>query len=183
MAIAARRLDYAADLRRPLSKLTENLDDEVVTRIRANIEQIRDVIETHRLDAHFSGKTKYFSDSTFSLEASEVEAILEKTTEMRFIISISEYFDQPHKKRLLERLSQIEFEVYRDNGRFDAILGGVVDFGEALGKFGKRAKPLVDRMSEVRKITQSKTKSYDDLQAPEETKQLLPPDSDGTESN
>ncbi|MEP0964051.1 MAG: hypothetical protein ABJQ80_00955 [Lentilitoribacter sp.] len=178
----AKRLNYAEDLRRPLEKLLLNLQDEAVTRVRANLEQIRDIIEVHRLDAHFSGKPEYFGDDSFSLDSEEVEAILQRTSEMRFIISNSDFFDPPHKKRLLERLSQVEFEMYRENGKFDTILGGVVDFGDALGKFGQRVKPLVDRMSEIRKITQDKTSAYEELPPPEETKRLPPPNETDDES-
>ena len=68
---------------------------------------------------------------------------------MRTLVNDSLLFDLPHKRRLLDRISAIELEALKDKGKFDVFLGGIVDAGEALGKFGEAAKPLFDRMAEV----------------------------------
>ena len=139
------------------------------------LDRVEDLIHDIKLEAHFSGKGDQFGTATFSLEKAEIQRIMKKTSEMRTIISKSEAFDAAHRKRLLDRISQVEAEIYRKDGKIDAILGGIVDFGDALGKFGNSVKPLVDRMAEVRKIVQSKTAAYKELPAPEETKKLPPP--------
>jgi hypothetical protein len=94
---------------------------------------------------------------------------------MKQFISKANCFSDDHKKRLIARVSQVEIEIHRKNGHFDVILAGMVDFGEALGQFGEKVKPLVDRMKEIRGIAQRKTQGYDKLPAPDEVKRLPPP--------
>jgi hypothetical protein len=103
----------------------------------------------------------------------ERKKVLFLIAEMRNTISSSQYFDDDHKKRLIERLAQVEAEIFKKEGRFDVILAGIVDFGDALGKFGQKAKPLTDLMREIRGIVQKKSEGYEKLPPPEETK-LLP---------
>lgn len=176
LGVAAKNLPYTDDLSRPIANIAESIEDGTVTYARDALTHIKALIQEKRLEAHFSHEAGEEEDASFTLDNEEVEAILTRTSEMRIIISNSDFFDPPHKRRLLGRLSQVEFEVYKKKGRFDSVLGGVVDFGEALGQFGTRVKPLVDRMGEIRKITQAKTGSYDELPAPDETKRLPPPD-------
>lgn len=94
---------------------------------------------------------------------------------MKQIINDTSVFTSEHKIRLIARISQVELEVHRKQGRFDVILGGVVDFGDALGQFGKKVKPLVDRMNEIRGITQRKSAGYEQLPPPDESRRLPAP--------
>ena len=73
-------------------------------------------------------------------------------------------------------MAQIEVEVHKKIGNFDTILGGIVDMGEAFGKFGKKAQPIFDRVREIRGITQMSSKGYEGLPPPEDLKRLPPPD-------
>lgn len=113
---------------------------------------------------------------TFSLAQADKDRVLELCTGMRKIIFASQDFDEPHKKRLLNRIAAIEKQVHSPKGLFDVVLGGVSDVGETLGKFGKDIKPLTDRMNEVVKITRKGTKEYDQIPAPEDIKRLPAPD-------
>ena len=102
--------------------------------------------------------------------------VLELSSQIRKIIFASTAFDEPHKRRLLNRIAAIENEVNQPKGKLDVILGGVSDIGDALKKFGGDLKPLSDRISEIKKITQSKSKEYAQIPAPEEQKALPAPD-------
>jgi hypothetical protein len=113
---------------------------------------------------------------TFKLDENDRVLVLNLCSDMRKIVLNTTHFDNPHKVRLSNRIAAIEAEVHKDNGLFDVVLGGVSDFGETLGQFGRDIKPLTNRMSEVLKITRKSTKSYDQLPSPEEIKQLPPPD-------
>ena len=117
----------------------------------------------------------------FQLTENDRARVVKLCSDMRKIVFASADFDEPHKKRLLNRVAAIEKEVLSDRGMFDVILGGVSDIGETLGKFGKDIKPLTDRMSEVTKITRAATKAYDQLPSPEEIKSLPAPDGDETD--
>ncbi len=113
---------------------------------------------------------------TFTLPKKDKDRVIKLCSDMRKIVFASPDFDEPHKKRLLNRIAAIEKQVLSNAGLFDVILGGVSDIGETLGKFGKDVKPLTDRMNEVAQITRQGTKEYDQIPAPEEIKRLPKPD-------
>lgn len=120
-------------------------------------------------------------EPTFSLPESEKERVLTLTSQMRKIIFSSTIFDEAHRVRLLDRISAVETEINKPKGRLDVILAGVSDLGDTLKKFGTDLKPLTDRYSEVRKITQSKSPEYAQIPAPEEQKQLPAPENNDEE--
>ncbi len=115
----------------------------------------------------------------FSLDSNDKQRVMKLCSDMRKIVFASAIFDEPHKKRLLNRIAAIEKQVMSKKGLFDVVLGGVSDVGETLGKFGTDIKPLTDRMSEVAQITRKGTQEYDQIPAPEEVKQLPPPEEGG----
>ncbi len=116
--------------------------------------------------------------STFALDEDEKLELLRKCEQMRKIIWSSNVFDQPHRVRLLNRISAIETEVHKEKGMFDVILGGISDFGETAGKFGNDIKPLTDRMRDIASIARKKTPDYEQIPAPEEIAKLPPPEDD-----
>lgn len=113
---------------------------------------------------------------TFELGKKDKSRVLELCSDMRKIIFASIDFDEPHKKRLLDRIAAIEKQVHSPKGLFDVVLGGVSDLGETLGKFGKDIEPLTKRMNEVHKITRRSTKEYEQLPSPDEIKGLPAPE-------
>ena len=113
----------------------------------------------------------------FTLTRDEKNRVLTLASEMRACVISAECFDFAHKNRLIKRITAIELEANKPKGLFDVILGGLSDTGEALGKFGNDVKPLVDRMTEIARITRSKSEEYEGLPAPEELKRLPPPES------
>ena len=113
---------------------------------------------------------------TFHLPTKDKSRVLELCIDMRKIVFASDHFDEPHKRRLLDRIAAIEHQVHQPNGLFDVVRGGIDEVGETLGKFGKNIKPLTDRMAEVVQIVRRSTKQYDQLPAPEEIKKLPKPE-------
>ncbi|UWR69593.1 hypothetical protein [Phaeobacter inhibens] len=112
----------------------------------------------------------------FELGKDDKVKVLKLCADMRKIVISTDAFDQPHKRRLLNRIAGIEFQVEQPKGLLDVIRAGVSDIGETLGKFGTDIKPLTDRMNEVAKITRSNSKEYEKIPAPEEIKQLPKPE-------
>ena len=112
----------------------------------------------------------------FQLPQDEKARVLELSEQIRKIVFASQIFDNPHKKRLLNRIAAIESEVHKEKGNFDVILGGVSDVGDTLKKFGSDLKPLTDRILEIKKITQRRSDEYSQIPAPEELPQLPAPE-------
>ena len=61
-------------------------------------------------------------------------------------------FEEDHKQRLLKRIEKLQAELHKKVSDLDKFWGLVGDAGVVLGKFGKDAKPLVDRITEIAKI-------------------------------
>lgn len=112
----------------------------------------------------------------FELGTKDKDRVVELCIQMRKIILASDIFDQPHKRRLLNRIAGIEHQVQQPKGLLDIVRAGVSDVGETLGKFGTDIEPLTKRMKEVAQIARSNSKEYDQIPAPEEVKQLPKPD-------
>lgn len=116
-------------------------------------------------------------EPTFELQVEDVEKIQSLASGMRQTINASDVFDPPHKVRLLSRLSSIEKEILKPLGRLDVILGGMSDVGDALRKFGDDAKPIVDRMLEIKRIVRRESEEYENLPDPDIYPKLPAPDS------
>lgn len=179
--VASKRSTITELVKKNIGEIWKRSEEDSIDRdlisgyLRENSILLTKIRRRKEIENHFDMK----GDSpVFALDSSESQRISDLCNEMREIIGASSQFSDPHKIRLLGRISDIETEILKDKGRFDVILGGVVEFGDALGKFGKNVKPLVDRMAEIRKITQSKSKAYEGLPAPEEVKKLPPPEPD-----
>lgn len=112
---------------------------------------------------------------TFELDVDDKARVFDLSSKMRKIVFASAVFDDAHKRRLLDRISAIENEVKQPKGRLDVILGGVSDVGDTLKKFGQDLKPLSDRMSEIKRITQRNSDQYEQIPAPEEIEALPSP--------
>jgi len=73
-------------------------------------------------------------------------------SELREVISSSAGLEKDHKSRLLKRLEKLQSELHKKVSSLDRFWGLVGDAGVALGKLGKDAKPIVDRIKEISDI-------------------------------
>jgi hypothetical protein len=95
----------------------------------------------------------------YEFTTGDLNRIQELINELRNHISSSEFFTAEHKQRLLRRLEKIQTEMHKKVSDLDRFWGLIGDAGVAIGKFGKDAKPIVDRIKEIADIiwrTQSK---------------------------
>ena len=113
--------------------------------------------------------TPQSGDPVFELDGDDRVRVMELISQIRGIVAVSEFLDDPHRVRILRRLASLEREVFKEKGNFDVVLGAIVDVGEALGRFGEKAKPIADRVKEIRTITQRKTEEYEALPDSSET--------------
>ncbi|MBU1192244.1 MAG: hypothetical protein KKE76_11045 [Gammaproteobacteria bacterium] len=104
--------------------------------------------------AKFSNKYQAKFGSVFAYEFSDgdLQKIQTLITDLRKSISESSLFEADHKQRLLARLEKIQSELHKKMSDLDRLWGLVGDAGIALGKFGKDAKPIVDRIREISEI-------------------------------
>lgn len=72
--------------------------------------------------------------------------------ELREQIGESELFEEDHRRRLLRRLEALQSEMHKKMSDVDRVWGLVGDAGIVIGKFGKDAKPFVDRIKELSQI-------------------------------
>jgi hypothetical protein len=116
------------------SRHNEQLTEETIINTRNKFKQQFDVGFLYR-----------FSDG-------DITRIQELLNELRDMISHSSNFDAKHKERLLLRLENLQKEMHKKMSSLDKFWGLVGDAGVVLGKFGRDAKPFVDRISEITKI-------------------------------
>lgn len=72
--------------------------------------------------------------------------------ELRNTITESELFDAKHKQRILNKLESLQSELHKKMTSLAKFWDLIGDAGVVLGKFGKDAKPLVDRIREIAQI-------------------------------
>lgn len=101
--------------------------------------------------AQLSARFKVQLGAAFSYEFSkgDQERIQELINELRDFVSSTDHFESEHKQRLLRRLESLQAEVHKRVADLDRFWGMVGDAGVAMGKFGKDAKPFVDRIREL----------------------------------
>jgi hypothetical protein len=90
----------------------------------------------------------------FAYEFSEgdLNKVQTSINELRDLISASEIIEDNHKQRLLKRLEHLQSELHKKMSDLDRFWGFVGDAGVVMGKFGKDAKPITDRIREIMKI-------------------------------
>jgi len=82
----------------------------------------------------------------------DLSRVQELINELRQEIITSDLFDESHRSRLLRRLEATQSELHKKMSDVDRIWGLVGDAGIVIGKFGKDAKPFVDRIKELSQI-------------------------------
>lgn len=82
----------------------------------------------------------------------DLKRIQELLNELRDTITQSELFDAKHKQRILNKLEGLQSELHKKMSSLDKFWGLIGEGGIVLGKFGKDAKPLVDRIREIAQI-------------------------------
>ena len=131
---------------------------------KGNINAIRDYFETTRIfvdreathTALQSTKERYISKfkATFAYEFSDgdLKRVQTVLNELRELVVASEVFDANHKQRILRKLESLQSELHKRVSSLDRFWGLIGEAGVTMGKFGKDAKPFVDRIKEITQI-------------------------------
>lgn len=93
-------------------------------------------------------------DNGFSYEFSQgdLDRIQLLLSQLRDLIANSKNFDKDHQYRLLQRLEKLQSEMHKKVSDLDRFWGLIGDASVVLGKIGKEAKPIVDRVREITEI-------------------------------
>ena len=139
--------------RRPDIKLDSNNPAELDTSFRVLHAIISEDRQTRRT---IEQKDRFASllGSVFHYELSEadVQRIQHLLNELRDMISGASDFEADHKQRILKRLERLQSEIHKRLSDLDKFYGIIGDAGVLLGKFGRDAKPFIDRIREIVEI-------------------------------
>lgn len=131
-------ISYAAMVKTEIQPL---IDDEVGSN------------KKNQLLAAIENKKKILDKGFFyEFTDGDLNRIQELINELRQEIVASDLFEEGHKRRLLRRLESMQSELHKKMSDVDRIWGLVGDAGIVIGKFGKDAKPFVDRIKELSQI-------------------------------
>jgi hypothetical protein len=105
----------------------------------------------------------------------DLERVQVLLNELRKELSTSTLFDQAHRSRLLTRLERLQQELHKKISDLDRFWGLFGEAGVMLGKFGKDAKPFVDRIKEIADIVWRTQGRSEELPSAAESPALPPP--------
>lgn len=93
-------------------------------------------------------------DRKFSYQFSQgdLDRVQELLNELRTWITNAHGLTEEHRQRILKRLEAAQAEIHKKVSDLDRLWGFIGDMGVVVGKFGKDAKPFVDRVRELTQI-------------------------------
>ena len=131
--------------------------NEMLSTIIEYMEAVKASISKHLVElkmSQFNAKyaAKYGNIFAYEFSEGDLKRIQVLINELRDVIKESELFEEDHKRRLMSRLERLQSEMHKKMADLDRFWGLVGDAGVAIGKFGKNAKPIVDRIREISNI-------------------------------
>lgn len=131
-------------------------DDDCVVVLRF-LEELDTFIRTHtareslarhkdRIQAVMGTKLMY------EFSQGDLERLQVLINELRDLVAATESLSQEHRQRLLRRLERMQSELHKRTSDLDRFYGLVGEAGVVLGKLGRDAKPIVDRVREIAQI-------------------------------
>lgn len=158
--------------------LPRDIKDDLAS-VKALLARYNSYRAQHRAFALKFRIEKSRSGSLVKLDEGDIEQIQSLINETRKIIGQSAFLDAPYKQRLLARLEVLQSEIHKVQSDMDRALAGLIEVGDAAGKFGTKAEPLLDAFERIAKIFNSKKDSP--LQLPSPPKLLPSPNGSNDE--
>ncbi len=97
-------------------------------------------------------KSKFGAAFLYRFSDGDLKRIQVLLNQLRDLVRSSELFDAKHKERILTKLEKLQLELHKYMSSLDKFWGLIGDAGIVLGKFGRDAKPFVDRIREISQI-------------------------------
>jgi len=148
-------LDYQGDIPRPEDgKIHRVASNNFIADVQSHVEALIKRESAISFQREAENRFKQIIKSGFGYDFSEADVSRVQTLidELRKLLTADSSLDEDHKRRLLLRLEKLQAELHKrvsDLSNFYNLMG---DAGVALGKLGKDAKPLVDRITEILQI-------------------------------
>ncbi len=124
------------------------------TKLTADVANLTLARAKTRYSAHFGGVFAY------EFSQGDLDRVQELINSLREEITNTNGLEKEHQQRLLKRLEHLQGELHKKVSDLDRFWGLVGDAGVVLGKLGKDAKPIVERIKEITEIiwrTQSRS--------------------------
>lgn len=96
--------------------------------------------------------TKFGKAFLYEFSQGDLDKIQQLVNELRDKITKCDQLENNHKQRLLRRLERLQGELHKKVSDLDRFWGLIGDAGVVLGKLGRDAKPIVDRIREIAEI-------------------------------
>ncbi|MGA2914589.1 MAG: hypothetical protein ABSE89_01005 [Sedimentisphaerales bacterium] len=166
----------------PLMELSENpsRNIEVIANMFSNLNDMSNAVIKKRTakeileSAEFEYASLLGTGFAYVFTDGDLEKIQTLINEIRELINKSKIFEEDHKTRLLNRLEKLQQELHKRMSNLDKFWGLVGDAGVVLGKFGKDAKPFVDRIQEIAQIVWGVQARSEELQSGLQMPLLMP---------
>lgn len=97
-------------------------------------------------------RTSLGNGFVYEFSQGDLERVQTLVNQLRDLIGSTTQFDKEHQKRLLRRLERLQAEMHKKVSDLDRFWGLIGDAGVVVGKLGKDAKPIVDRIREIADI-------------------------------
>jgi len=135
----------------PSLKGNANLDCQIINEF---LNTVNSLLNQEKSKLHIDSLRQRFRTTlsgSFAYEFSQgdLDRVQILVSELRDLIRNSVDLDPGHKQRLLERLERLQRELHKKISDLDRFWGLIGDAGVVLGKLGKDAKPIVDRIREI----------------------------------
>lgn len=148
--------DLQLKAERPNTAPSEELKRENISIIEAAFASFRVRLRDDRVRAQGRAVREQILSKYggFSYEFSEgdLDRIQVLINELRNLLASDTHLSDEHRQRVLRRLERLQGELHKKMSDIDRLWGLIGDAGVLLGKFGKDAKPLVDRIREITDI-------------------------------
>ncbi|MBI3222168.1 MAG: hypothetical protein HYZ46_03640 [Nitrosomonadales bacterium] len=92
------------------------------------------------------------TDFVYEFSQGDLKRVQELINDLREKIAATKQLEPEHQQRLLRRLEKLQAEMHKKISDLDRFWGLVGDAGVVMGKLGKDAKPIVDRIREIADI-------------------------------
>ncbi len=141
---------------------------ENIARIAAVIENTAQEILPKLVARSFDTISSEFKEKIgakfyYELSDEELSAIQSLLNELREHIANSDELDARHKRRLLKRVEGLQRELHKEVSDFDHVWGLLVESAAYLGDAGKKAKPITDRLRDLKEIFWNNVKQREEL--------------------
>lgn len=140
-----------------------------------NLDNLDDMLLAETMDSHFISEADEEEFERIYWQKKDRAAVQELLSEARRFIQSSDSFDDRQTREILHYLAKVENEVLRPVGNFDAFLAMSCKVSGIVKKIGEDAQPLADAVEKMRTTTQRNITGHEQLEAPEEQKQIAPP--------